>query len=76
LDTVRFTQLGELMRKPDDAGDRLNEIYKKVISSPVRVDTAKKLVETMKSVIAMELEAYGIEVGPPEVAGCGGRVGR
>lgn len=58
-------QLGEMMRNPDDAGsDRLNDLYKKIISTPGRVDTAKKLVETMKSVITMEREAYSIDSIP------------
>lgn len=65
FDAVLMGQLGELMRNPDDAGaDRLNDIYRKVISTPGRVDTAKKLIETMKSVIAMEREAYNIVVAP------------
>ena len=67
FDAVILSQLGELMRSPDDAGmDKLNDIYKKVISTPGRVDTAKKLVETMKSVIAMEREAYSIDSIPIE----------
>ena len=44
--------------------NRLNDIYKKVISTPGRVDTAKKLIETMKSVVSMEREAYGIDALP------------
>lgn len=67
FDAVLISQLGELMRSPDDAGmDRLNDIYRKVISTPGRVDTAKKLVETMKSVIAMEREAYSIDAIPAD----------
>ena len=72
FDAVILVQLGELMRKPDDSGtDKLNDIYRKVISTPGRVDTAKKLVETMKSVIAMEREAYSIGTTPKEVVGNG-----
>lgn len=72
FDAVLLGQLGEFMRNPDDSGmDRLNDIYKKVISTPGRVDTAKKLVETMKSVIAMEREAYNIGTTPEEAAGTG-----
>jgi hypothetical protein len=71
-DTVVLAQLGELMRNPDDSGtDRLNDIYKKVISTPGRVDTAKKLVETMKSVIGLEREAYSIGTTPEEAASNG-----
>ena len=72
FDTVILAQLGELMRNPDDSGtDKLNDIYRKVISTPGRVDTAKKLVETMKSVIAMEREAYNIGATPEEAAATG-----
>ena len=67
FDTVILGQLGELMRSPDDAGmDKLNDLYKKIISTPGRVDTAKKLIETMKSVITMEREAYGIDAIAPD----------
>jgi hypothetical protein len=67
--TEALSQLGELMRNPDDSGsDRLNDQYKKIISTPGRVDTAKKLVETMKTVISLEREAYGINEIPPETA--------
>lgn len=69
FDAVLLSQLGDLMRNPDESGsDRLNDIYRKVISTPGRVDTAKKLVETMKSVIAMEREAYNIGTTPEESA--------
>lgn len=72
IDAMILSQLGELMRNPDDSGaDKLNDIYKKVISLPGRVDTAKKLVETMKSVIAMEREAYNIGTTPEEAVGNG-----
>lgn len=65
FDKVLMSELGKMMRKPDgETGDRLNDLYKKVISMPGRVDTAKKLIETMKSVISMEREAYGIDTLP------------
>lgn len=66
FDKVLMSELGELMRRPgeEDSQDRLNDIYKKVISTPGRVDTAKKLIETMKSVVAMEREAYNINAIP------------
>ncbi len=67
FDGVLMGQLGELMRSPgEDGADRLNDIYKKVISTPGRVDTAKKLIETLKSVVSMEREAYGIDSVPVE----------
>ena len=69
FDMVLMSELGTLMRNPNEDGmDKLSEIYRKVISMPGRVDTAKKLIETMKSVIGMEREAYGIDSTPAEVA--------
>lgn len=69
FDAVLMSELGTLMRNPSEDGhDKLSEIYRKVISMPGRVDTAKKLIETIKSVIGMEREAYGIDSTPAEVA--------
>lgn len=56
-----FEQLGELLRNPDDKGmDRLNDLYHKVISTPGRIDGMKKLAETLKNLIGLEREAYGL----------------
>lgn len=57
-----LADLGELMRSPDDKGqDKLAEIYQKVISLPGRVKTMKDLGDSMRVVIGLEREAYGIE---------------
>ena len=54
--------LGELMRSPDDKGlDKLAEICQKVISLPGRVKTMKDLGDSMRVLIGLEREAYGIE---------------
>lgn len=59
-----FEQLGEMLRSEDDRGqDKRNEIYTKVISSAGRIDSLKKLAETLKVLIALEREAYGIDKG-------------
>lgn len=56
-----FEELGELLRSEDDKGqDRRNDVYRKVISSAGRVDSLKKLSETLKHLIGLEREAYGI----------------
>lgn len=56
-------RLGDLMKAPGEHGlDKLSEAYKKIISTPGRVETMKKLVETMRCCIAMEREAYGLDV--------------
>lgn len=57
-----FAQLGELLNAPDDRGiDKLNELYRKVIALPSRIDGAKKLAETLKILIGLEREAFGIK---------------
>ncbi|TPG76325.1 hypothetical protein [Pseudomonas arsenicoxydans] len=56
-----FEKLAELMEKPDDKGvDRLNDMYRKVIALPSRIDSAKKLSETLKILISLEREAFDI----------------
>lgn len=61
-----FETLGELMSDPNSNYDRLNEMYKKVISMPGRVDVYKKLTESLKATIGMEREAYGIVDRQPD----------
>lgn len=64
-DTELFDQLGELMRAPDDKGvDKLNEVYRKVIATPQRIDSLKKLAETLKHLIYLEREAFDIVPAP------------
>lgn len=64
-DTDLFDQLGELMHSPDDKGmDKLNDIYKKVIATPQRIDSLKKLAETLKHLIYLEREAFDIVPAP------------
>ena len=63
-----FEELGDLLRSEDKNGqDRRNDIYRRVISSAGRVDSLKKLSETLKHLIGLEREAYGIatEEKPP-----------
>lgn len=56
-----FRELGDLLRAEDDKGqDKRNDLYQKVISSAGRIDSMKKLAETMKTLIGLEREAYGI----------------
>lgn len=57
-----FEQLGELLLSPDDKGqDKRNEIYRKVIAMPNRIDSAKKLAETLKVLIGLERQAFGLK---------------
>ena len=60
-----FAQIGELLRSPDEKGaDRLNEAYQKAISLPTRIKGVKDLADTLRVLVALEREAYGI--GGPE----------
>ena len=54
--------LGEVMRSPDENGqDKLNDLYRKIISLPERVKTAKTLAETLRITIDMERQAFGMD---------------
>ena len=55
-------RLGDMMSAADEAGiDKLNEIYRKVIALPGRVDMAKKLVETLEKLINAERRVFNIK---------------
>ena len=57
-------RLGELMANPDENGvDKLNDLYRKIISLSGRVDNAKKLSEALKNLIGLEREAYDLKAG-------------
>ena len=59
-----FDGLGDLLAGPDDKGmDKLNEAYRKAISLPTRIDGAKKLAETLKTLIGIERQAFGLGDG-------------
>jgi hypothetical protein len=55
-------QLGELMRSEDDHGnDRLNDLYQKIVSLPGRAKTMKDLGESLRVLVAMERQAFGLD---------------
>lgn len=57
-----FDELGELMRAPDEKGfDKLNELYRKILSLPGRVDSAKKLAESIKTMVELERKVFKID---------------
>lgn len=61
-----LAQLGDLMAKPDDKGvDKMRDLFQKVISTPSRVDSVKKIAETLKAAIGLEREAYGLDSAAP-----------
>ncbi len=62
-----FEQLGEMLRDEDDKGqDRLNDLYQKVISMAGRTKTMKDLADSLKTLVTLERQAYGLdtEVAP------------
>ncbi|EOG9641537.1 hypothetical protein NEX60_003741 [Proteus mirabilis] len=65
-DVPALRKLGELMFSPDDNGrDKLNEIYHSIISLPERVKSAKALSETLKNLVGLERQAYGLDDAHP-----------
>jgi len=56
-----FAQLGEILASADEKGtDRLSDIYRRVISTPGRIDGLKKLSDTLKNLITLERQALGL----------------
>lgn len=54
--------LGELLRSEDDKGrDALNDIYHKIISLPGRVKSMKDLSDTLKTLVGLERQAFGLD---------------
>ena len=54
--------LGEIMRTENESGqDKQNDLYKKVISLAGRSSTLKSLVDSLKVMIALEREAFGLD---------------
>ena len=63
-----FEELGEILRREGESGhDKLNDIYKKCISMPQRIDGVKKLTDALKTMIGLEREAYDIQSTPTPI---------
>jgi hypothetical protein len=61
VDIDLFEELGELLRSEDERGnDKRNDVYRKVISGANRIGGLKQLAETLKILVALEREAYGL----------------
>lgn len=62
-ETVALLQeLGYLLRREDDKGqDKLNDLYHKVISLPSRAKTMKDLGESLRVLVALERQAFGLD---------------
>lgn len=60
-----LAQLGALMYAHDKNGiDKLNELYQKVISLPGRTKTMKDLGDTLKTLVGLERQAFGLDETP------------
>lgn len=62
-ETVELLQrLGVLMRSEDDKGqDKLNDLYRKIISLPGRARTMKDLGESLRVLVGLERQAFGLD---------------
>lgn len=56
-----FEELGEVMNNGDLDQDRRNQLYNRIIELPMRVASAKKLVDILKTLVGLEREAFGID---------------
>ena len=75
-DRELYENLGEIMRRENDKGvDKLNDLYKKVVGSPQRIDSMKKIAETLRYLIALERQAFGIpdDASKIELTGANGQ---
>lgn len=62
IDRELYEGLGDMLRHPDDKGfDKLNDLYRKVINTPSRIDSMKKLADALKTLIELERKAWGID---------------
>lgn len=56
-----LNELGDLLRSEDKSGqDKLNDLYRKVISLPGRVKSMKDLGDTLRTLVGLERQAFGI----------------
>lgn len=61
-----YEKLGEMMRREDDKGmDKLNDLYNKVISLAGRTKTMKDLADSLKTLVALERQAYNLDADLP-----------
>lgn len=63
-----YRQLAEIMAEPDEKGqDKRNDLFNKVINLSSRTGTMKSLADSLKTLVALEREAFGIDSSaPPE----------
>lgn len=56
-----FSNLAELLESPDERGvDRMNAIYRRIISMPDRVSSMNAIASALKTLVLLERQAFGI----------------
>jgi len=71
-------ELGELLRSEDDKGqDKLNDLYRKIISLPERARTMKTLADSLRVTVDMQRQAFGMDAkgATPESGSGTARIG-
>ncbi len=72
-----LVSLGELLRNEDEHGrDKLNDLYKAIVSLPGRAKTMKDLASSLATLIDKEREAYSIGAKVPMDGGDSSAAGR
>lgn len=70
-----LAQLGEMLRDADDDGrDRLNDMYQRIISLPERAKTMKALADSLRVLVDLERQAFGMDAAAATDAISGARV--
>lgn len=68
-------QLGNLLRDADDDGrDRLNDLYQRIISLPERARTMKALADSLRVLVDLERQAFGMDAAAVTDAISGARL--
>lgn len=68
-----LAELGDLLRAEDDKGqDKLNDLYRRIISLPDRARTMKSLADSLRVMIDLQRQALGMDAkGSASDGGCG-----
>lgn len=62
-----YERMAELLISSEESAlDKLSELYRRTTSTSGRIDSMKKLAETLKTLIALEREAFNIDSRTPE----------
>ena len=56
-----FKEVGEALSDSDVSPEKLDSLYRKVLALPQRVDSVKKLSDTLKTLITLERQAYAMD---------------